>query len=289
MDTELIGQIWDRLSGKHEALVKTFYDRFFEKFPEYRPLFSETFDRQMGKMVESMAFLARVADETEVVYPHMVKMGDKHRQFHLSKEDLEKFKEVFVEVLGEYCGGEWTSDCQRAWTEVFDQRVIPYMTQGLGNTQPRAQDKGALTTKTSVRNQLHGKITQIKPRAYQAEVNLNLQGGEQVTAILTLESINNLGLVEGSEAHILIRAPHLILVRADANLKFSAANRLCGKVKSVTKARLHSEVILELKGGDILKALVSQNALDDLQIKEGDELCGIFKATNVILAVEHQG
>jgi molybdate transport system regulatory protein len=287
MNTELIGQIWDQLSGKHEELVKTFYDRFFEKFPEYKPLFSDSLDRQMGKMVESMAFLARVADETEVVYPHMVKMGDKHRQFHLSKEDLEKFKEVFVEVLGEYCGGEWTSDCQRAWTEVFDQRVIPYMTQGLGNAQPRAQDKGTLKSKTSVRNQLHGKITQIKPRSYLAEVTLSLPGDDQIRAVLALESINNLGLVEGSEAHILIRAPHLILVRADAQLKFSAANRLCGKVKNIAKARLHSEITLELKGGDLLKALVSQNAADDLQIKEGDELCGIFKATNVILAVEY--
>jgi molybdopterin-binding protein len=288
MDTELIGQSWDRLAGKHEELVRAFYDRFLSKFPEYRPLFSESMERQMGKMVESMAFLARVADETEVMHPHMVKIGDKHRLFHLSKEDLEKFKEVFVEIIGEYCGNDWNSHYKKAWDDVFDKRVIPYMMQGLkSDAQPCSQITGTSKTKTSARNQLLGTVIRIQPKTtHQGEVTLRLRGGQEVIAIISLDSINNLDLTETSQVHILIRAPNLILVRTDSKLKFSSVNRLCGKVISINESRLSAEIILGLRGNDTLKALVSARALVDLDIKEGDELCGIFKATNVVLAVE---
>lgn len=135
MNTELIGQSWDKLAGKHEQVVGTFYNRFFEKYPSYKELFPNSMDRQMKKMIETMALIARVADETEIAHPHLVKLGGKHTGYQLREEDLEKFKMVFLEVIGEYCGNDWTGECRAAWIEAFDQHVIPYMMQGFSKTQ----------------------------------------------------------------------------------------------------------------------------------------------------------
>lgn len=135
MNAELLGHSWDSLSGKHEELITTFYTRFFEKFPEYKTLFPETLGRQMTKMVETMALVARVTDETEVLHPHLAKVGGKHGGYQLNEEDLEKFKTVFLEVVGEYCGDNWTGECQQAWTSVFDKHVIPHMVQGINYTK----------------------------------------------------------------------------------------------------------------------------------------------------------
>ncbi len=131
MNTEIIGQSWDKLAGKHQEVVTTFYQRFFQEYPDYKHIFPESLDRQMKKMVETMALVARVSEDTEIAHPHLSKMGEKHTKYQLSKQDLQNFKNVFLQVLGEYCGDDWAGECQQSWTEVFDKHVIPYMMQGL--------------------------------------------------------------------------------------------------------------------------------------------------------------
>jgi hemoglobin-like flavoprotein len=130
MNTELIGESWDQLAGKHEEMVSSFYDRFLTQYPDYKPLFSGTMERQKKKMLETMALIARVTQDTEIAHPHLVKMGSKHIQYKLGREDLEKFKQVFLQVIGEYCV-EWTDEYQQAWNEAFDKHVIPYMEKGM--------------------------------------------------------------------------------------------------------------------------------------------------------------
>lgn len=287
MNTELIGQAWDKLANRQTEFVQLFYKRFFEQYPDYELLFSESREREMGKMVENVARVARVAGDSEMLHPQLVKLGEKHSHFQVTKGDLENFKTVYLQVLKELCGSDWTEECGETWIEVFEQSIIPFMTEGLKLVvKPRNQELRDLNKRTSVRNQLLGTVRSIKPRSYHGEVMLALKGGEQVLAILTLESIKKLGLTEGSQAHILIRAPHLIFVTTSSKLKFSATNCLCGTVIGLNSARLNSEIILELKGGDILKGVLPQEAIDDLGIKIGEPLCGVFKATNVILAVE---
>ncbi len=289
MNSELLGQTWDSLAGKQEELIRTFYQRLFEKYPEYNHLFSESFERQMGKMIETMALLARISHETEVTHPKMVKLGERHTQFKLEPEDLQRFKTLFVEVLSEYCAESWTTDCQQAWQEVFDKRVIPYMTEGFKTSETPSQiDMKPISNRTSIRNQLIGTVKSINRRIYHGDVVLELKGGETVSATLTLHSINKMQLTEGNQAHILIRAPHLILARADSGLKFSAGNRLCGQVIHIEQARLSAEITLQLKGEQRLKAIVSQEAISDLGIKEGESICAIFKGSNVVLAVEEK-
>lgn len=130
MNTQLIGQSWDQMAGKHEEMVSRFYDRFFNQYPDYKPLFSDTMARHKKKMVETLALLARVTEDTEIAHPHLVKMGSKHSEYKLEKEDLEKFKDVFLQVIEEYCV-EWTDEYQEAWNEAFDKHIIPYMVHGM--------------------------------------------------------------------------------------------------------------------------------------------------------------
>jgi hemoglobin-like flavoprotein len=39
MNTELIAQTWFVLGERQAAMIEAFYDRFFERFPDYRRLF----------------------------------------------------------------------------------------------------------------------------------------------------------------------------------------------------------------------------------------------------------
>ncbi len=134
MDISLISKSWDSLAGRHDEFVQTFYDNFFAKYPDFRNKFPDSLDHQMEKMVETLGIVARVSEETEVMHPHMMRMGKKHANYGLQEDDMHKFKDVFISVLQEYCNEHWSEDCRNAWTEVFDKHIIPYMIQGMGKT-----------------------------------------------------------------------------------------------------------------------------------------------------------
>lgn len=139
---------------------------------------------------------------------------------------------------------------------------------------------------TSARNQFLGNITHIKPGAVNCEVTVQLKGQESIVAMITQESLTYLGLTEGKAVHALIKAPLISLMPANSRLKISARNRLYGKVIRVLKGTVNAEVTLELPGGVVLKAVVTQGAVDDLGIELDSQVCAFFKASSVILAVE---
>jgi molybdate transport system regulatory protein len=144
----------------------------------------------------------------------------------------------------------------------------------------------SLHMQTSARNQFLGTISQVKHGPINAEVVLTLKGGDQIVAVVTDESVKSLGLKQGGEAFALIKAPHVILLREDAGIKTSARNRFCGTVTRLLLGPVNAEVVLELAGGTAIKATVTEEAVRELDIREGIRLCAIIKASHVILAVQ---
>ncbi|MGJ0492525.1 TOBE domain-containing protein [Methylobacter sp.] len=63
----------------------------------------------------------------------------------------------------------------------------------------------------SARNQLSGTITQVKPGAVNAEVDIELVGGEKVAATVTNDSVETLGLRKGQPATAVFKAGAVIL------------------------------------------------------------------------------
>jgi molybdate transport system regulatory protein len=68
--------------------------------------------------------------------------------------------------------------------------------------------------KLSARNQLPGEITLVKPGAVNAEVDVQLKGGDQVAATVTNDSVENLGLKKGQAVTVVFKAGAVILAVA---------------------------------------------------------------------------
>lgn len=67
-------------------------------------------------------------------------------------------------------------------------------------------------------------------------------------------------------------------------LKISARNRLKGRVLSVEKERITAKVKIEITIPAVITALISTEAVDDLDIKAGDSVEAVVKATEVMIA-----
>jgi len=66
--------------------------------------------------------------------------------------------------------------------------------------------------------------------------------------------------------------------------RLSARNRLKAKIVEVLKGPITSEVKMKLGGGGHLTSIISNEAVDDLDLEVGDEVEAIIKATEVIIA-----
>lgn len=65
--------------------------------------------------------------------------------------------------------------------------------------------------RVSSRNQLKGRVVSIVRGPANALVKLDIGGGQTVTATLTSEAVDDLGLVPGSEATALFKATSVML------------------------------------------------------------------------------
>ncbi len=68
------------------------------------------------------------------------------------------------------------------------------------------------------------------------------------------------------------------------SLKISARNHLKGKVVSVRKNDVTAQVKVEVAVPTTVTALISKEAVDDLNIKVGDTVEAVIKATEVMIA-----
>lgn len=137
----------------------------------------------------------------------------------------------------------------------------------------------------SARNVFKGKITGLIDGAVNAEVELTLAGGDKIVAIVTEGSVKSLGLAVGKEAIAYVKAPWVMLLAGPQNVKFSARNQLAGKVSQVQKGAVNSEVGIKLPGGSTVYAVVTNEAVLELSLKEGVEASALIKASHVILGV----
>ncbi len=142
-----------------------------------------------------------------------------------------------------------------------------------------------LDMKTSARNEFLGRVKAVNKGIVSAEVTLDIGSGNELVANITLESLDNLGLAVGREAYALIKAPWVIVTAEDSALKTSARNRLCGVVSRCQEGAVNGEVIIALDIGKSIAAIVTDESIESLGLKEGMRACALIKASHIILAV----
>ena len=63
------------------------------------------------------------------------------------------------------------------------------------------------------RNQLTGKVVEIKKDNVMCQVRLEIASGESMSSVMTIESLNDLGLKIGDKVKIVVKAINVLLVK----------------------------------------------------------------------------
>ena len=65
--------------------------------------------------------------------------------------------------------------------------------------------------KLSARNILQGKVVSIKKGAVAAQVAVDIGGGHTITSTITVAAVEDLGLAEGKDVSVVIKASDVII------------------------------------------------------------------------------
>ncbi|HEX7686069.1 MAG TPA: TOBE domain-containing protein [Burkholderiaceae bacterium] len=142
-----------------------------------------------------------------------------------------------------------------------------------------------MAMKTSARNQFAGTIVDLARGPVSTEATLELAGGQRITAAVTTQAAERMGLAAGQEAIALIKASAIVLVADFAGYVLSARNQLAGTVSRIERGAVSSLVALTLPGGTVVTASVTNDAVDALDLAVGHAASAVFKAYSVLLAV----
>ncbi len=144
----------------------------------------------------------------------------------------------------------------------------------------------SLLMKTSARNTFFGVISNVKSGPINAEVTIRISEETEITAITTNKSALRLGIYPGREAFALIKANIPILMPEEAMVRTSARNRICGEILSVEKGEVNADVVLDIGGGKTLSAIVTDDSVEELDLKPGQRMCALIKASQIIIGIE---
>ena len=134
----------------------------------------------------------------------------------------------------------------------------------------------------SARNQISGTVTSIRAGAAMSVLTIAADGQELVSAI-TNQAVQELGLKTNDSVVAVVKSTETMLVKGDASsIKISARNKISGRVTDIQQGSAMSCVTVDA-GSWKLTSAITRQAVDELQLQNGEPVTALIKATEVLL------
>ncbi|CCG41456.1 TOBE domain-containing protein [Magnetospirillum molischianum] len=198
---------------------------------------------------------------------------------------------VVAQAGGRHGGGAVVTDDGLALIAAFHQmetqleRVAALFSDD-GTTLDAPALLRRLGMRTTARNTFRCRVEEIRLGRVNAEVGLRLTDMATLTALITIESLRDLGIRLGQDVTALVTSSFVMLAEGVNEPKATARNRLPGTVVRRTDGPVSSEICLDIGGGKTIAATVTRESADALALFPGRFAWALFKASHVIIAID---
>ncbi|MCR4290229.1 MAG: TOBE domain-containing protein [Candidatus Scalindua sp.] len=128
-----------------------------------------------------------------------------------------------------------------------------------------------------------GTITRVVKGHIHASVQI-LWKSIPLSVVITKASCEDMHLSEGDSITVLIKGTDVMLAKSFSGM-ISARNRVSGIVKRIIQGDVVSKVFVESQE-EMLHAIITNTSLEEMDIREGNEIMAIVKSTELILYKE---
>jgi hemoglobin-like flavoprotein len=111
----------EKISSNETLALEGFYDRLFERYPEFQDYFSESrIHRQTVMLTMALAAVKQYPQVRGSANAYLKVIGTKHHERGISAELYPKFIEVLVEKVAEFHGDDWSESLAQQWTDALN-------------------------------------------------------------------------------------------------------------------------------------------------------------------------
>lgn len=130
-------------------------------------------------------------------------------------------------------------------------------------------------------NSFKGEITNLQTSGELSRVKIQI-GSEQLSTIVigNSESMTYLGL--GNRIQVIFKETEVIIAKGDTSA-VSLQNQIKGQISRINKGDLLSKIEVNTNIG-IVKSIITSNAVQQLELKEGEEVIAMIKSNEIMLA-----
>lgn len=168
--------------------------------------------------------------------------------------------------------------------EVEHRRFMALLGESMAEYAKQAKFMRRWFMKTSIRNELYGTVQVISKGAVNTEVTVGIGGDDRVTAIITNEGVEELGISVGKPVTALLKESAIFVCSGETTPKVSARNRWLGRVLRCHEGVVFAEVTVELPSEKTLTSMITFESLSHLEIWPGSKVWLCCKASDVVLA-----
>jgi molybdate transport system regulatory protein len=140
--------------------------------------------------------------------------------------------------------------------------------------------------KTSARNSFFGKISSIKTGDIQSHIIMTTPGGDNISTVITNDSLERLGIRNGSLVSAEIKAPWVLLQKGDTKPQCSADNILRGIITRITQGIVNSEYAAKIEDGTEMCSIVATEGAKNLGLSVGEPVWILFTCFAVVIHVD---
>jgi molybdate transport system regulatory protein len=140
-----------------------------------------------------------------------------------------------------------------------------------------------LHMKSSSRNMISGHIKEFTTAEYNTKVELSISDDTSLYAIIPTATFIDMGLKKGDKAFALVQESSIMLSTQQPH-GISARNIIKSTISALKTDAVSTEVKLSI-GKNTLTSAISNDSLESLNLKIGQELYAIIKATDIIVSI----
>jgi len=134
----------------------------------------------------------------------------------------------------------------------------------------------------SARNQLMGKIGEVKQAKVNAEVSIVLKSGVILVSTITNSAVEELGLEVGDEVVGIIKASS-VLISNVLDIATSARNKLVGLVTDIKIGEVNAQVSVDIGQNDVVVSTITAESVRALSLAVGSRVCAIIKSSSILI------
>ena len=110
--------------------------------------------------------------------------------------------------------------------------------------------------------------------------------GDQVTAVITNDSLARLGLKPGILITAEVKAPWVVLQQGQEEPKCTAENRFQGTIDRIIRGEVTTEYAVRIADGTELCSLVTNDSSRRLDLQEREPVWVLFNSFSVVLHLD---